>query len=433
MTEITGEGGRFSRRTFLKGAGVATAVPVINQILTLGDATVVAKNVVEAGADYLEKQSVLAGAREFLIRNEAIPPGVDPKTVPNENEHFMFADEMLEKAIARYEVWGKEDNLPPPVFRKSPAYFDPFNIVQMKSTIDYNQVENTEILKEILHNGTPAEKIYQSIELIKDDIEIGMGKTEGFGNMPVSFSQVNISGPNDLLQNNPGSIILNRVCRSLGISSSHDVNQIDNNKIIETLHKEIDPIWAWVDAQVLKTRQPMGGEVFLAGLMYRNRGDITGSLFDKVMFEKLVRNNSKTFEFNMSDDHNQFPDSAKSDLDKFLARLQDQSAPRLSANYVNKTVRGDEMFGFAPAKFKPFDRYSAGGDIYHTSNIDVMPAITNPDFILPMVIQRDFVLVPGAPIAIAPSYGVEKVTGDLLRAYRAPQVRKILDRYSVRQ
>lgn len=417
-----------SRRDFLKLAAVGVGFIVAGPKL------------VEFGNN-LEKEAVLMGARQFLIKNEDIPPEI--KDIPVANEHFMFADEVLEKALSQYEEWALKENLPPPFFRKSESYFDYKDSDFLAGLAQSGSQEYLLFIKNLFDRNMPDSdkcgfynKYFKLRERFFKNIRHNFDPylNEKFKSSPMTFSGLNIQGINSLLANNPGSSILNRVSLQIGMIDPNSA--YDEQSAVMTLHQEINSIWKWVDDFVGEKKNPMSMDVFLAGLIYRNKGDISGSLWDAVLLSKLIRNNPDTFALNDLYGLESTVDGIRKNVDTFLNRLQDCFAPRLSANWINKNSRNKDLFAYDYKKdfkdkdYKPFDRYSAVGDIYHGLNIMAFASVTTPELLQAMVILQNSYIITQS-LKFNPDMGQEKITADLLVAYRAPEVRKILDKYSV--
>lgn len=430
-----------SRRDFLKLAGVGLTLVIKPKLVEIGD--------------NFEKEAVLIGAQQFLIKNEDVPPGVE--NVPLENEHFMFADEILEKALSQYEEWALRDNLPRPYFRKSESYLDPKDIISgTASTLpkffdfvkDFFTSDGWTNFRESSRISDDLSIVATSFEQIARE-EIS-SKIEKFGNKPIFFSREDIGFSKDVLYKNPGSLLLKRVAYALEITNDIQLDTADNDKVTQALHNEIDTVWSWVDKYVEKNGSPMPDDVFLAGLIYLNKGDIAGSLWDKAVLKKLAaRNNPESYDFNgtvfskdTSDDLI-FLESVRKNTNLFLRRIRDNYSIRLSANWVSKNSLNEELFAYnetgrreqpqyADKNYKPFDPYCAAG-IYHGDGIMALSAVTDPEIIQLMVTDENFFLntIGGSVVGPNPDYGLEKIAADLMVAYRAPEVRKILDKYSV--
>lgn len=432
---------KLSRRDFLKIVGVGAGALAIRPIIA------------ELGNN-LEKETVLIGARQFLIQNESIPPGIE--NVPSANEHFIFADQLLEKSLATYKDWALKENLPQPFFRKSKSYFDyrnakSFNDIGQFGSAQYSSFLSDLFNKDYKPNGTDdflgkfKERLEATLTYAGSFLTDYAEKKQSLGSKPITFSNEILYDAKSYLWFNPGSAILNRVCSTLGTGNYDDLEGRED-EIGAVLHKEIDPIWAWIRNHVAKSGKPMTSDVFLAKLLYENRGNITESLWDKVVLEKLMsRSNPTTFEFNSDvgwldkPNYQQYIDPIKNNQDMFLGLIQDNFAPRLSANYINKNVRQDELFGYNhftdiykdAHNYKPFDSYCAAGNIYHGSNDMALATTTSPEILQLMILYKNFYADVGRNIAPNSDYGLEKVTADLLVGYRAKEIRKILDNYSV--
>jgi len=439
-----------SRRDFLKVAGVGVGA------LFIGPKVI--KEVTETGAT-LEKEAVLLGVRKFLIRNEDIPPEI--KDVPIANEHFMFADELLKRSLSRYEEWRLKESLPSPFFRKSESYFD-------SSDLAFGAVSRLpkfyDFMKEFIIDKEGHWVPYKESEGNIASLKMALGyfeqdlrgfiysEKEKFGSRPITFSREDLGSSYDLLYKNPGSSLVKRACDALKVTNDYQTDCLSNEEVDQALHQEIDPIWSWVDNYVRKVGSPMPDDIFLAGLIYLNKGDITGSLWDKVVLKKLAsRNDPLSYHFNgafigrTSADDLAFLESVRRNTDLFLGRIQDFYSPRLSANWVAINSRNLELFAFfvndheawqelaspfPPSGYKPFDPYCAAG-LYHQDNIMALATVTDPKIVQAMILDEDFYLNTGlSDLGPNPDYGLEKVAADLLVGYRLPEVRKILDKYS---
>lgn len=430
---------------------IVTAAAALTGVII---ATKLSKNVVKKVEHHLEREGILLGARQYLIKNEDIPPGVI--NIPNENEHFMFAEEILEKALTLYKDWAWKKNLPPAFFRKSKSYFDLMERESLRqifddTTFDFNSFMRqliTERNQSINHEKLTEKYIRLHIEFsnrLQSQLESHVYKNQTFGSMPIDFTESSIQGPMWLVSKNPGSPIINKVCKAVDITNENiaqsisEGNAVDSEsrstKVLNSLRQEIDDIWSWVDDYVSKTKKPMTLDVFLAGLLYRNKGDITGSLWDAALLTKLAsRNKPESFAFYTSKPD----DLAKKSTDLYLERLQDQFAPRLSANWVNEHNRNDDLFAYdieyhhtSGKNYKHVDRYCASGNIYHGIGIMALCTVTSPELVQAMILKKHFGYDFSARLIGPDDYGMEKNVADLLVAYDIPNVRKILDKYEV--
>ncbi|KKP33500.1 MAG: hypothetical protein UR23_C0042G0007 [Candidatus Roizmanbacteria bacterium GW2011_GWA2_32_13] len=421
---------------------------------------------VNTATEYLSKNSVLFDARQYLIINEDIPPGIE--NVPSKNHEFKFASEVLQSALDIYHEWQREKGLPEPYFRKSKTYFEFddskfLNQVFQKGVSGYKDF----IVKLFSPSDNPYFKNgFDKYLKLRESFFYNLGEqftsrfesANEFGNNPIYFSNEPVKDALGLLLFNPGSPIIGRICESMGITSYQDIwSIIDKHEgsdweqrtsdIMKMLRKEINSVWSWVDEQVKKQGKPIKLDLFLAYLIYRNNGDITGSLWDAAVLTKLAsRNDPETFKFydffKISKDD---PRPGKS-TDLLLTRLTDPFAPRLSANWVNKNSRDDRLFAYSQSpqpdplsssqssnkNYKPFDRYCAAGDIYHGIGIIALATVTGPSVVQALVMKEKFGNKKYSIKTVGSNeHGAEKNVADLLVAYDIPNVRKILDKYEV--
>ena len=428
----------FSRRDFLKVAG-----------LGLG-ALAVKPKLVEIG-DSLEKEAVLMSARQFLIKNECIPPEVE--NVPNENKEFKFADDVLQNAIDLYERWAAENKLPDPYYHKSEVYLSRKDVAidASRAYSDFFDFLN-HVFKDKegfrYYTSTPGGYLALFGGYFEGSLrDYVSSKVEKFGSKPFFFSREDLElGAYDVIFKNPGSPLIARVAQSVGAVNDNTVpdTQNEQGKIISALHKEVDPIWDWVGKFVEKNKKQMTEEMFLAGLIYFEKGDIAGALWNRAVLRKLaVRNDPSTFDFNGlvfdrdTDENINHLRLVKKNVKIFLDRTQDSYSPRLSANWVATNIEDEKYFAYDetdaanfPNNIKHIDLNSADGGIYHGDCIVALSGNADPEIIQGMYVDELFLnskMIES--LRLAPNYGSEKVASDLMVCYRLPQVRKILDKY----
>lgn len=432
-------GGKEGRRHFFQAAGLL----VVGSALAPAFISSLFPRAAET-ADLLARDQILSDARRYLIAHEDIPPGI--KNVPDSNEHFRYADDTLQRAIDIYQQRRvTENDLPAPYYRKSQAYLSDLGAFEKTAVAGKDTYINA---MSDLFQGGPANEFLKRYKknysdffmLWKNLVEARVDENPTFGPSPFLFDATDFWGASDIISKNPGSAILNRVCQNLNIKNDDDISNHDEGELVEALHKEIDPIWAIVDNYVSKNKKPMSLDVFLGELLYRNKGDITGSLWDAEFLTKLIRDDPVNLRsYFLSEDNPVGLEKEATNL--MLSRLEDQSAPRISANWVNTHVTDSRLFNYdsqsdpyikvsnisSKKNYKPFDKYGAVGDIYNRFGIMALPTATTPEIVQMMTLGQCFFYVEDGKINS--DSGLEKAMANLLVGYRAPQIRDILDKY----
>ena len=212
----------FSRRDFLKVAG-----------LGLG-ALAVKPKLVEIG-DSLEKEAVLMSARQFLIKNECIPPEVE--NVPNENKEFKFADDVLQNAIDLYERWAAENKLPDPYYHKSEVYLSRKDVAidASRAYSDFFDFLN-HVFKDKegfrYYTSTPGGYLALFGGYFEGSLrDYVSSKVEKFGSKPFFFSREDLElGAYDVIFKNPGSPLIARVAQSVGAVNDNTVPDTQNEQ-----------------------------------------------------------------------------------------------------------------------------------------------------------------------------------------------------------
>jgi hypothetical protein len=407
---------QISRRDFLKLSttliGTIAARPLTKGL----------ENIVEEEAKNVELEEV----RDFLVRSEDIPPGV--VEVPNANEKFMFVDEVLQSALDMYQAWAKRDSRPAAYFNKPENFLSISNPNIVRNLMAEKVKPFIADLWSSVKNNQPIEG--PDINSLTDLKNAVIDTVDGTGFKPNKFSQMDIRGVDKLLDLDPGSPLLARMKARTGEGATRE-------QLIDAMHNEIDYIWEWVDKE--KTASPMKSDKLLACLIYINKGDVRGSLWDLAIITKLAaRNNHDTFDFNEVKKEDGTVDLAtiRRENSTFLGRVQDTFSVRVSANWNLQNIDNPDLFAhkpkkFAPKNLKPFDVYSSAGALYHGTNIMALAGTMDYRFIQLVLFLK--YAAPSEKIGFNEDQGLEKIAADMMTASRLDKVQDILFRLPQKQ
>lgn len=401
---------QLSRRDFLKI--MASAAPTIFFRPKTLD---YANNFTKEGV----RDLALDRVQNFLRKNEDIPNAViNP---PDKNERFRFADELLQSSLDIYAGWAEKSGYPPAFYNK-PDYFLSIDNPNLHSKF-INQAVSPFLdrLWTSIKTGKPIEN--EDINNLTDIKNAVIKILDGDEYQPIKFSQKDIKDAKDLLRLDPGSPILARVKARVSENATEE-------ELVSAIHEEIDYIWEWVDSE--RDGKPMECDQLLAGLIYINKGDVAGSMWDLTVLTKLAaRNSHKDFKFNDVKNADGQSDLAtiRRENAVLLTRLQDTFSPRISANWNLENVEDTDLFAhepskYAPKNFKPCDTYSAGGALYHGANIPALEGIM--DYRLTQIVLLLKYAFPKEKIGFNADQGWEKIMADLMTGYRSGYVQEIL-------
>lgn len=249
---------KITRRDFLKMV-VSTVPSLVFKPKTIDNANTIA----EEGL----RDLALDGVQKFLRKKEDIPSNVI--NVPDKNERFRFADELLQSSLDIYAGWAEKSGYPPAFYNK-PAYFLSIDNPNLPNKF-INQVANPFLDKlwSSIKTGKPMER--EDINNLTDLKNAVIKILDGDEYQPIKFSKKDIKDAKDLLRLDPDSPILARVKAKVRENATEE-------EVVSAIHEEIDYIWEWVDSE--RNGKPMECDQLLAGLIYINKGDVAGSLWD---------------------------------------------------------------------------------------------------------------------------------------------------------
>jgi hypothetical protein len=324
MAETTPDQGQktsFSRRDFLKVAGLAAGTLALTQT--------------EIGR---KTTSLLTGPNTEWISSE-IPPELLGKEIPTKNEFYRQPLVILSEGISLYEDWKKSDsNLFKISYNKPPNYID------------------TQRMASLLTKGTPDRWFLDGL--------IGNDQPD---NNTIEFSMGGVRSFDYIVVANPGTGLIRQVKdgykqktqRDFDLSTDDQEQFLKNNCL-----KWFDDAKKFVNKEVDKKGKQSTSLLF-AYFLHKNKGNLNESMWDTTLWLKVAgRNDLQTWE--------QKPTRQGAEL--LTSMFKDEFSLNISANWVLENIPTDSSVLNSPEKYvnmqyKDFMPVNRAGSFYHPWNI----------------------------------------------------------------
>lgn len=354
-----------------------------------------------------------------IVRNSEIQPSWLEKPLPRTNEKYLPANEIVKNAKNIYKSWYQDGLVEEPLYiTKSPIYLGMEDLPPDLAKFAYD-LFNTYI--QILASDMGEEEKKYQIETLRrtlpgtfsNQMRDILDNTETKRCSPFRFANHDIYDFEYLVDADPGCGILERA------------EKRDGGLSLENFDKEVKDVWKWVDEWVEKNGEPMGLDLFVAGLCVFNHGDMRKAYLDATIITKLVRNDPTTYVkfINIDDFSVEGQAAIKNNIQDLNRRLKDQFALCVSSNWIGENIGFDDRVFQKSTdddwrEWKFMDAEAASGDIYHGLNLTILPTVIDIRLI-PMLLLGEYYYY-------AENHGVEKMFADINVVMRSAAIEREL-------